>query len=229
MVVEDDAEIAALLELNLADIFPDVTVVADGAAAVARAQRDSFDALLLDLSLPGLDGLSVCRALRQAGVYAPILMLTARAAEGDRIVGLEAGADDYLGKPFSILELRARLRAMLRRAERYTGRPEEDEADMVFDTLRIVTAKRLVTLSGAQIDLTPKEFDLLLWLAQHPGRVYTREQLLDAVWGYAHAGYGHTVNSHINRLRAKIERDPVRPEFVQTVWSVGYRFRDGEA
>ena len=228
LVVEDDPDIARLLHLHLTDLPGDVALCSDGAEALDLVTSARYDAIVLDLSLPRVDGLALCQAVRQSRVFTPILMLTARTSEMDRIVGLEVGADDYLTKPFSISELQARVKALVRRASTYAaGSVGDQPAVLTFGDLTIAADLRLVTLKATPIDLTAKEFDLLLWFARHPGRVYTREQLLDAVWGYSHNGYGHTVNSHINRLRAKIERDPASPEFVQTVWSIGYKFCSG--
>jgi len=184
--------------------------------------------VVLDLMLPGFDGLEVCRRLRAAPGYVPILMLTARSTELDRVVGLEIGADDYLTKPFSIPELLARIKALFRRAESLgrTALAEPDRATLARGELRIDADLRQVCIGGRQVSLTAKEFDLLWHFAGHPGRVYTRLQLLDQVWRYNHDGYEHTVNSHINRLRAKIEDDPSNPRYILTVWGVGYKFVD---
>src|SRR5262245_29449843 len=185
------------------------------------------DLIIFDLRLPGLDGRDICQQLRTRPNYTRILMLTAKSTELDRVVGLEMGADDYLTKPFSIQELIARVKALFRRMEalRSQAAPEGEETIRV-GSLVIEVPKRKVTLHGQGVSLTGKEFDLLLQFAQHPGRVYTRAQLLDLVWGYGHEGYEHTVNSHINRLRTKIERDPRRPCYVLTVWGLGYKFTD---
>lgn len=189
--------------------------------------RGGYDAIVLDIMLPRLDGLALCQAIRQQKIHTPILMLTARSTEVDRVIGLELGADDYLTKPFSIRELQARVKALFRRVDSYSARSGVSQrAVLKVDDLVIDIDQRRVSLAGVPVTLTAKEFDLLLCFAQHPGRVYTREKLLDAVWGYSHNGYGHTVNSHINRLRSKIERDPSNPRLVLTVWSVGYKFRD---
>jgi DNA-binding response OmpR family regulator len=169
-----------------------------------------------------MDGLLVCQAIRQQQVFTPILMLTARASEGDKVIGLGAGADDYMTKPFSSLELQARLNALLRRSVEYRA---QSETQLQFGELAIAVDRRAVKVAGRDVNLTAREFDLLLALARHPGRVYSRAQLLDEVWGYTHDGYGHTVNSHVNRLRAKLETDPVKPAYVLTVRGVGYRFR----
>jgi DNA-binding response OmpR family regulator len=172
-----------------------------------------------------MEGLDICRTLRTKPNYTPILMLTAKSTEPDRVLGLEVGADDYLTKPFSIRELLARVKALLRRME--ASHPVLDRMNLIQAGDLVVDAeKRRVTLCGKTVDLTAKEFDLLLQFARHPGRVYTRSQLLDLVWGYTHAGYEHTVNSHINRLRAKIERDTSRPRYILTIWGIGYSFAE---
>ena len=225
LIAEDDAEVAAAVGLCLAELPCEIEVANDGELALSRAIEGHYDAIILDLSLPSLDGLAICRRLREQRLFTPILMLTARRDNVDKVVGLEAGADDYLVKPFNALELRARLKALLRRSGSYSMTASATTllqcGEIVIDLER-----RVVTRRGQLIDLTAKEFDLLRLLAQHPGRVYTREQLLDAVWGVAHDGYGHTVNSHINRLRAKLEYDSAAPRYVLTVWSVGYKFCD---
>src|SRR6059036_564492 len=230
LVVEDDRDIAHLVELHLQDLGADVTIAHDGGVALELALRRSFDLVILDLMLPGIDGLEICRRLRARSNYTPILMLTARSADVDRIVGLEIGADDYLTKPFNIRELIARVKALLRRVDALS-KPEAADAPAILDfgELVIDVEKRKVTLRGEPIDLTAKEFDLLLLFARNPGRVYTRAQLLDLVWGYGHDGYEHTVNSHINRLRSKIESDHANPEWILSVWGVGYKFREAAA
>lgn len=228
LVVEDSPDIARLVKLHLSDIQCEADVVGDGREALTRFRPDRYDLVILDLMLPGLDGLEVCRRLRQQPGYVPILMLTARTAELDRVLGLEMGADDYLTKPFSIPELMARVKALLRRATALATPRGEDTRDEMLKAgeLEIDLARHRVTLAGEEVTLTAKEFDLLVHFARHPGRVYTRMQLLDQVWGYSHEGYEHTVNSHINRLRAKIERNPAEPRYVLTVWGVGYKFAD---
>jgi DNA-binding response OmpR family regulator len=227
LVIEDDRDIAGLLELHLRDGGYDVYLVQDGATGCQQAISKPYDLIILDLMLPRMDGLDICRTLRMKANYTPILMLTAKSTELDRVLGLEVGADDYLTKPFSIRELLARVKALFRRVEVLKTSAAGSEQKRIYaGDLVIDTEKRKVMLSGKSIDLTAKEFDLLLQFAQHPGRVYTRSQLLDLVWGYAHAGYEHTVNSHINRLRAKIERDTSRPLYIVTVWGVGYSFAE---
>jgi DNA-binding response OmpR family regulator len=227
LVIEDDEDIANLLQLHLGDLSCDVHVVRGGVKGLERALTMPNDLIILDLMLPGLEGLELCRRLRTSSNYTPILMLTAKSSELDRVVGLEVGADDYLTKPFSIPELLARVKALFRRVEAFgVERPSGTPAMIQAGDLAIDTAKRKVTLRGKSVHVTTKEFDLLLHFACNPGRVYTRSQLLDRVWGYSYEGYGHTVNSHINRLRAKIENDPAQPRFILTVWGVGYKFFD---
>jgi len=223
LLAEDDAAIAESLELYLQLFSCRVDIAFNGPDALQQAVTGRYDLILLDLTLPGMDGLLVCQAIRRQQVFTPILMLTARASEADKVVGLGAGADDYMTKPFSSLELQARLSALLRRSLEYQA---QQETQMTFGALEIAVDRRAVTVAGRDVNLTAREFDLLLALAKHPGRVYSRAQLLDAVWGYAHDGYGHTVNSHINRLRAKLESDPNNPAYVLTVRGVGYRFCD---
>ncbi|HUW27607.1 MAG TPA: response regulator transcription factor [Sulfuriferula sp.] len=228
LVVEDTAEIADLIRLHLEDLGLQVTCAADGIAGLELARSGMFDLIVLDLMLPGLNGLEVCRALRaDTRQYTPILMLTAKASEIDRVVGLELGADDYLGKPFSIPELQARAKALLRRSEKMRGTVASNDASTVrAGDLEIDSLRHEVRLSGRPVMLTAKEFDLLLFLAQNPGRVYSRAQLLDAVWSTTLESYEHNVNTHINRLRAKVEADPANPQYVLTVRGVGYRFAD---
>lgn len=226
LVIEDSHDIAELVALHLRDEGFEVTLTHDGVQGLAAAEQGSFDLLILDLMLPGLDGLSICRQLRQRVHYLPILMLTAKSSEFDRVLGLELGADDYLTKPFSIRELVARVKALLRRQAAQQPAPAAAASTILAGDLHIDSERRSVHLKGVPIELTAREFDLLLHFARHPGRVLSRAQLLDQVWGYGHEGYEHTVNSHINRLRAKIERDPTHPRLVLTVWGVGYKFAE---
>ncbi|RVU32542.1 response regulator transcription factor [Neptunomonas marina] len=227
LIVEDQEDINALIAMNLEAINYTVTREMNGQDGLARALNENFDLIVLDLMLPGMDGLQVCQTLRAKEVYTPILMLTAKKSEADRVVGLEVGADDYLTKPFSVLELQARVKALLRRMTLNKQQQTMDDGDLlVFGQLRINKLKRLVSIAGEALSLTAKEFDLLLYLASYPGQVFSREQLLNAVWGYQHSGYEHTVNSHINRLRGKLEVDPSSPQYVMTVWGVGYKFNE---
>lgn len=229
LVAEDQADIRELLVLNLRNAGYAVDAVGDGAAALARQLERPADLLLLDLMLPALDGLEVCKALRARGHAAPILMLTARSTELDRVLGLELGADDYLTKPFSLAELLARVKALLRRAELLRAAQQAGAAPARLirnGELEIEPAKRRVHYRGSEITFTALEFELLLHFAAHPGLVFSRAQLLDAVWGYSHDGYEHTVTTHINRLRSKLEADPMRPELILTVRGAGYKMRE---
>jgi DNA-binding response OmpR family regulator len=227
LVAEDQADIRDLIALNLRQAGYEVTAVADGAEALRSFDAAPRDLLVLDLMMPGADGLDVCKSLRGRGAVVPILMLTARSTELDRVLGLELGADDYLTKPFSMAELLARVKAMLRRAEllRQAQAPKAAE-NLVNGELAIAPSRREVRLGGRPLELTALEFELLLHFALHPGRVFSRAQLLDAVWGYSHEGYEHTVTTHINRLRAKIEVDPMHPQVILTVRGAGYKMRD---
>lgn len=225
LVVEDNADIAHLVALHARDINCQVDIAADGQRALQLFRERDYQLVILDLMLPGLDGLDVCRALRAQPRYVPILMLTSKSSELDRVLGLEVGADDYLTKPFSIPELKARLKAQFRRSEaQLAAASENTEGRIEYGDLLIDTARRQVVIGGREVTLTAREFDLLVHFARHPGRVYSRLQLLEQVWGYQYQGYEHTVNSHINRLRAKIETNPAEPRYIHTVWGVGYRF-----
>ena len=228
LLLEDDADIAKLIEFHLTDLGYSVIKVQDGEAGVRLLSSESFDLLILDWMLPGKDGLDICRELRAKGSRMPILMLTARTSEIDRVLGLEMGADDFLTKPFSIMELCARVKALIRRADMAVPGTPASDSIRVGD-LYIDIGRHEVLAQGVSLALTAKEFDLLACLARHPGQVFTRAQLLEQVWGYGHDGYDHTVNSHINRLRNKIEPDPANPQHILTVWSVGYKFHDQAA
>ncbi|MBT3258333.1 MAG: response regulator transcription factor [Deltaproteobacteria bacterium] len=227
LIIEDNEDLARLLELHLRDLSHEVTLSFEGTAGLATAESGDYDLIILDLMLPGLDGLEICRRLRNRSVYTPILMLTSKSSELDRVLGLEMGADDYVVKPFSVRELMARVKAIFRRMESLKSEVSAGGGEMIrTGDIVINPEKRNVTHKGKSVELTAKEFDLLYHFAGNPGRVYTRSQLLDQVWGYGHDGYEHTVNSHINRLRAKIEEDPARPRYVLTVWGVGYKFAE---
>jgi DNA-binding response OmpR family regulator len=226
LIIEDNLDIARLLSLHLKDIDCEPVVAPDGISGLKKAKSGRFDLIILDLMLPGLEGLELCRQLRNEPRYTAILMLTARSSELDRVLGLEVGADDYLTKPFSIRELLARVRAIFRRMEAFEKNEQARPRCIRAGDMAIDTEKRTVTIRREPVELTAKEFDLLVQFACHPGRVYTRAQLLDLVWGYRHAGYEHTVNSHINRLRGKIEPDLSAPTYILTVWGVGYKFND---
>jgi DNA-binding response OmpR family regulator len=226
LVIEDNPDICELVSLHLRDLGYSVEVEMDGNSGLHRATSGEFQLIILDLMLPGMNGLEICTKLRAEFSYVPILMLTAKSSEVDRIVGLEIGADDYLTKPFSIHELLARVKAIFRRVEILSSRKQHADGRINRGKLEIDLDKREVQISGSSVKLTAKEFDLLTQFASNPGKVYSRKQLLDLVWGYQHDGYEHTVNSHINRLRGKIESDPNKPEFLLTVWGVGYKFND---
>ncbi|MGD2114538.1 MAG: response regulator transcription factor [Acidobacteriota bacterium] len=225
LVIEDEPQIARLVELHLEDLGCTVEIAGTAADGLMRMRSQPADLVILDLMLPDRDGLEVCRELRTRKDYVPILILTARSGEVDRVLGLELGADDYLTKPFSIRELIARVKAIFRRVEALSEREDQPEP-MEIEDLVIDPEKRRVLVHGEPVHLTAKEFDLLVQFARHPGRVFTRSELLDLVWGYTAGCYEHTVNSHINRLRGKIEKDPSEPHYVRTVWGVGYSFVD---
>lgn len=230
LFVEDDPNIIDVLEIHLKDLGYQVDRAEDGEMGLNKAQSNHYALVILDLMLPKLGGLEVCQKIRAGNKALPILMLTARNEEMDKVLGLEFGADDYITKPFSIREFIARVKAILRRVEveRDKDSSEEAKGPVNYGPLRIDLIKRRVSLDGENIELTAKEFDLLVLFAKNPGRVYNRQQLLDIVWGYQYSGYDHTVNSHINRLRNKIEKDPTNPKFIKTLWGVGYRFSDIE-
>lgn len=224
LVVEDSPEVARLVADNLRQMVRAVTVCGDGRTALKTLERECVDLVILDVMLPELDGLAVCRALRAAGNTVPILILSARASELDRIVGIEFGADDYLAKPFGMLELLARVKALFRRGDYWAAShmPAKDSR-LVVANLSIDQLSRQVSRNGMEVPLTEKEFDLLCVFASNPGRVYSRSQLLDLVWGSGSGVYEGTVTSHINRLRARIEPDPANPAIIETVWGIGYR------
>ena len=231
LVAEDQTDIRDLLVLNLQSAGYEVTPAVDGLTALAMETSRSHDLLILDWMMPGLDGLELCKTLRMRGINTPILMLTAKSTELDRVLGLELGADDYLTKPFSLAELLARVKALLRRAEllRLAQGTHAQATSLRNGALEIFPVKRQVIVQGKTLDFTALEFDLLLHFAQSPGHVFSRSQLLNAVWGYTHDGYEHTVTTHINRLRAKLEADPLRPELILTVRGAGYKMRDESA
>jgi two-component system alkaline phosphatase synthesis response regulator PhoP len=225
LIIEDDKEISNLIAIHLNDLDCEVIKIYDGLSGLKTAKEKRFDLIVLDIMLPGMDGFEVCKQLRKAEVDTPILMLTAKSEETDKILGLEFGADDYLTKPFSIREFIARVKAIFRRVD-ILMRDKDKGKNLQFGRLAIDITNRKVLLNNKRIELTPKEFDLLYLMASHPGRTYTRENLLNLIWGTQYSGYEHTVNSHINRLRSKIENDISNPEYILTSWGVGYRFND---
>ncbi|WP_417584010.1 response regulator transcription factor [Nitrincola sp.] len=228
LIVEDNPGIGELVRMHVAELGMNPVLYERGDTGLERFREGDIDLVILDLMLPGLDGLSVCREIRSGSGYVPVLMLTAKSTELDRVLGLEMGADDYLTKPFSVAELAARVKALFRRVDAMASAPvvETSRDELIVDGLRIDPVRRRVFVTDQEVELTAREFDLLWHFASHPGRVFSRVQLLDTVWGYNHEGYEHTVNTHINRLRGKIETNPAQPEFIQTVWGVGYRFRE---
>ena len=229
LIIEDDRDIADLLELHLKDLDLNLDRAEDGEFGLQKALDNEYEMVILDIMLPKLNGIDVCKRIREKKKSLPILMLTAKSEEFDKVLGLELGADDYLTKPFSIRELIARIKAIIRRVNAVIEDQSNDRvSELNFGELNINLEKRRVILMGKNIDLTAKEFDLLALFASNPGKAYTRENLLNIVWGYQFSGYEHTVNSHINRLRAKIEEDPSQPKFIRTVWGVGYKFAEYE-
>ncbi|VAW99068.1 Phosphate regulon transcriptional regulatory protein PhoB (SphR) [hydrothermal vent metagenome] len=232
LIIEDNRDLAHIVAVHLEDLNMQVDKSYDGQAGYKQACSNDYDLILLDIMMPKMNGIEVCRELRSKKKYTPIIMLTAKTSEIDRVLGLEMGADDYLTKPFSIRELVARVKAVIRRNAVYTGsQPQQDfeqfaEEKITRGALDINIEKRQVYLDGKKIELTATEFDLLVFFIRQPGLVFSRGQLLDKVWGYGHEGYEHTVNSHINRLRSKIEKDAAKPEYILTVWGVGYKFTE---
>jgi two-component system, OmpR family, alkaline phosphatase synthesis response regulator PhoP len=227
LVVEDDENISTMIDEHFSRAGYSVKTAEDGLAGVQAALNDHPDVVVLDLMLPKMDGLAVCREIREKAPYIPILMLTAKDDVVDKVLGLEMGADDYITKPFSLRELEARIKSVLRRSRKIV--PTEgasDEAPIVRGKLRIEPSKREVTVGDRQVELTPKEFDLLRLFASNPGRVFPRKYLLEKIWDYSYEGYDRTIDSHINRLRAKIEENPENPQMVLTVWGIGYKFSD---
>lgn len=226
LIIEDDKDISELLAIHLADLDLDVDKSFDGKDGLMKALNNTYRFILLDIRLPLLDGFEVCKRIRMEKIETPVLMLTSKSEEIDKILGLEIGADDYITKPFSVRELLARVKAVLRRTDRSKNPKEEEDVEIRCSALYINVLKRIVEVDGSRIELTPKEFDLLVFLASNKGKTYSRMQLLQQIWGYDFEGFEHTVNSHINRLRSKIEKNMNQPEFIQTTWGVGYKFTE---
>ncbi|CAM4314318.1 response regulator transcription factor [Zobellia roscoffensis] len=224
LIIEDDPEIIKLLEIHLTDLIYKTSKAMDGAEGLLMALNNDYDLILLDLTLPSMDGVEICKKLR-AEKDTPVIMLTAKSEEIDRVLGLEIGADDYITKPFSIRELLARIKAVMRRTDAQQTKAE-NTATIECEGLFIDIDKRKVLLNDSKVELSPKEFELLVLMASNPGRNYSRTELLNMIWGYNFEGYEHTVNSHINRLRAKIESDMANPTFILTTWGVGYKFNE---
>lgn len=230
LIIEDEQDIALLLQLHLSSEQIEVVTIADGLEGLQQAQTQEWDLIILDLQLPTMDGLEICRQLRCENQTIPILMLTSRATELDQVLGLDVGADDYITKPFSIVTVQARIKALLRRAQakQQSEQNVSEPNSYLFGPLSIDKKQRKTQLNNKSIELTAKEFDLLWFFVSNAGTVFKRVELLDKVWGYGHEGYEHTVNSHINRLRSKIENDPTNPDFIRTIWGVGYQFTPQE-
>ena len=229
LIIEDDADLSELMSIHISDMGYETEKSFDGKDGLLKALNNKYKIIILDIRLPGLDGFEICKKLRSEKDTTPILMVTSKSEEIDKILGLELGADDYITKPFSIRELIARVKAIIRRTE-IAVRVEDDSGDkeIRYSNFYIHTGKRIVEVNDKRIELSPKEFDLLTLLSSHPGKTYTRMQLLNTVWGYDFEGFEHTVNSHINRLRSKIEKDANQPEFILTTWGVGYKFKEVE-
>lgn len=226
LMIEDDPSIVELARIHLKDIHCDLTKAHTGFEGLHLANTNLFDLIILDIMLPDINGIEICKRIRAEKNFTPIMMLTARSEEIDKILGLETGADDYLTKPFSIREFTSRVKALMRRSEMNHIEKVTFDETLKCDKLLLDTLKRKVTLDNIKIELTPKEFDLLYLFMSNPGISYSRETLLNQVWGYEFSGYEHTVNSHINRLRTKIESNLTNPKYILTTWGIGYRFTD---
>lgn len=226
LVIEDDPDIVELLRIHLEDLECNVYSAMTGPKGLEMAEKGKYDLIILDLMLPELDGLEICRRIRAQKLYTPVLMLTAKVEEIDKIIGLEIGADDYMTKPFSVREFISRVKAIFRRVNMIQEQANAPKKILEYKGLHIDLEKRKVVYLEKKISLTPKEFDLLVLMASHPGRSYKRDELLNLVWGYEFSGYEHTVNSHVNRLRAKVEPDVHNPKFILTTWGIGYKFND---
>jgi two-component system alkaline phosphatase synthesis response regulator PhoP len=226
LIIEDDIDLSNLVQIHLKDLSYDISVAYNGKEGYDLAHSGEYDLILLDIMLPDMDGLNICQKLRALDNYTPILMITAKSEEIDKVIGLESGADDYITKPFKIREFIARVKAMMRRQDQFKMLSQKENTKLKFKDLLIDESKRKIILNDKRIELTPKEFDLLVMMAKNPGRSYSRSELLELIWGYDFSGYEHTVNAHINRLRAKIEEDPNNPVYILTTWGVGYRFND---
>lgn len=225
LIVEDDPQIADILSIHIKDLFLEPTIVSNGLMAKHTFEDNKYDLILLDLMLPGMNGIDLCKLFRsKSGV--PIIMITAKSEEIDKVLGLETGADDYLVKPFSIRELQARIKSVMRRSQSQIQDQYEAQSLLNYENLSIDLEKRTVLKNQQRLDLTNKEFDLLALLSSNPGKSFNRQSLLNLVWGYDFEGFEHTVNSHINRLRVKIEDDMTRPNYILTSWGFGYRFNE---
>lgn len=226
LIVEDDKEIVNLLEIHLNDIECDVIKAYNGTEGLHLALTENPDLIILDISLPEKNGLEVCKEIRLKQ-STPIIMLTAKTEEIDKVLGLEVGADDYITKPFSIREFIARVKSIFRRLKMDSEKVVSSKnTELKFENLTINIDRRRITQNGKKIELSPKEFELLVLMATNPGKNYSRANLLSIIWGYDFTGYEHTVNSHINRLRAKIEPNMANPTYILTTWGIGYKFNE---
>lgn len=226
LVVDDEKLLVKGIKFNLENEGYQVLTAYDGATAVELARQETLDLIILDLMMPGLSGSEACMKIREFSDV-PIIMLTARSEDADKLIGFESGADDYITKPFNILELKARIRALIRRSSMAPAAPAEpDSGKLVRGHIEIDPERRSAHRFGQNVELTLKEFDLIELLMRNPGKVYSREQLLDLVWGYDYQGDIRTVDVHIRRLREKLERNPAAPEYIITKWGVGYYFAE---
>ena len=228
LIIEDDRDIADLIAIHMVDNGHEAQKVHDGKEGLIRSMENEYDLIILDIKLPGMNGLDICKKLRQEKIDTPIIMLTSKSEEIDKILGLEFGADDYMTKPFSIRELVARVKSVLRRGKKESQDSAFTDRILECENFYIDISKRIVRTYERQVELSPKEFDMLVLLASNPGKTYSRSDLLSQVWGVDFEGFEHTVNSHINRLRSKIEKNMNEPEFILTTWGVGYKFKDDE-
>jgi DNA-binding response OmpR family regulator len=226
LLVEDDVEAAKLLQLYFNTQFYSLTCCGNGSDAIAKLAESQFDLIILDIALPDMNGLEICTHLRENGYTIPIIMLTARGKESDKVLALDLGADDYVTKPFGALEFMSRINALLRRSEQAHIEVNDQKQEIRFKELVIDFDKRKATLRGKRLDLTQKEFDLLMLLAGHPGRTFNRHEILEFIWGETFEGYANTITTHINRLRNKLEVDINNPEYILTSWGIGYRFSE---
>lgn len=227
LIIEDDRDISELLSIHLNDLNFKTDCSYDGKDGLLKALNNKYKLIVLDIRLPGMDGFEICKQIRMEHIQTPIIMLTSKSEEIDKVLGLEIGADDYITKPFSIREFIARVKVILRRnSENNASSDKDKEREIQYPDFYINVSKRIVKVHDKQPELSPKEFDLLVFLASNPGKTYTRMQLLSRIWGVEFEGFEHTVNSHINRLRSKVEKNMNEPEFILTTWGVGYKFKD---
>ncbi len=226
LLVEDDPEITKLLKLHFDSRSYLITSCFSGEDAIKKIEENKFDLVILDITLPGINGMELCKIFRKNDAALPLMMLTSHSEESDKVLALELGADDYVTKPFGILELMARTKALLRRGNKNPAIENNDIEIITFKDLVIDAGKKRASLKGERLDLTLKEFDLLLLLSRNPGKTFSRNELLEIIWGVAFEGYEHTITSHINRLRIKIEPNLHKPQYILTSWGTGYRFSE---